>query len=138
MAPGEVLLVDTMGELAAFYGQADAAFVGGTLVPVGGHNLLEPAALGLPVISGPHNFNAEEIAEMFVNVGAATVVHDAAELTNELVRHLEDAELRARVGAAGRKTVEENRGALERLLALVDPLVLEPGAEASPPTRATR
>jgi 3-deoxy-D-manno-octulosonic-acid transferase len=134
----QVLLVDTLGELQAFYAASDVAFVGGSLVPIGGHNLLEPAALGLPVVTGPHNFNAEEIAEMFVNVGAAAVVHDAAELTNELGRHLEDAELRARIGAAGRKTVEENRGALERLLALVDPLVLDPSAEHSSTTRATR
>ena len=125
-----VLLVDTLGELQAFYAASDVAFVGGSLVPIGGHNLLEPAALGLPVITGPHTFNAEEIAEMFVDVGAATVVRDATELNAELVRHLQDADLRLRIGAAGRKTVEDNRGALQRLLALVDPLVHEPGAEA--------
>lgn len=119
----EVLLVDTLGDLQAFYAASDVAFVGGSLVPVGGHNLLEPAALGLPVITGPHNFNAEEIARMFSSVGAATFVNDTAELIRELARYLQDPELRARVGEAGRQTVEENRGALLRLLALVDPLI---------------
>lgn len=132
-AETEVFLLDTLGELQNFYAASDVAFVGGSLVPIGGHNLLEPAALGLPVITGPHNFNAEEIADMFVSVGAATVVHDAAELTTELARFLQDAELRARVGAAGRRTVEENRGALLRLLALVDPLILEPRADSMVP-----
>lgn len=119
----EVLLVDTLGDLQAFYAASDVAFVGGSLLPVGGHNLLEPAALGLPVITGPHNFNAEEIAQMFSSVGAATFVNDTAELIRELARYLQDPELRARVGEAGRQTVEENRGALLRLLALVDPLI---------------
>ncbi len=57
----EVLLLDTLGELMTFYAIADVAFVGGSLVPIGGHNLLEPAALGLPILTGPHNFNGEDI-----------------------------------------------------------------------------
>ena len=69
-----------MGELPLFYAASDIAFVGGSLVPVGGHNLLEPAALGLPVISGPNVFNAQEIADMFVDKGACTIVQDAPQL----------------------------------------------------------
>src|SRR5688572_33268656 len=65
----EVLLVDTLGELLDFYAMGDVAFVGGTLVPVGGHNLLEPAALGLPVLAGPNNFNSADIAKILVGQG---------------------------------------------------------------------
>ena len=75
-----VLLLDTLGELADFYAAADVAFVGGSLVPVGGHNLLEPAALGVPVLSGPQQFNSPELARALSERGALTIVHDAAEL----------------------------------------------------------
>ena len=70
----QVLLVDTVGELAALYAAADVAFVGGSLVPVGGHNLLEPAALGVPVITGPYNANSKEIARLLVETGGAVEV----------------------------------------------------------------
>jgi len=63
----DVLLVDTLGELLDFYAASDVAFVGGSLVPVGGHNLLEPAALGLPILTGPHNFNSEDIARLLIS-----------------------------------------------------------------------
>ena len=66
----EVVLVDTLGELLDFYAMGDVAFVGGSLVDVGGHNLLEPAALGVPVLSGPHNFNSADIAKILVDCGA--------------------------------------------------------------------
>jgi 3-deoxy-D-manno-octulosonic-acid transferase len=72
----EVFLGDTMGEVPLFYAASDIAFVGGTLVPVGGHNLLEPAALGLPIVTGPHLFNTEDIAEMFSSVGASLLVRN--------------------------------------------------------------
>ena len=62
----EVLLLDTLGELLDFYAAADVAFVGGSLVAVGGHNLLEPAALGVPILTGPHNFNSEDIARLLI------------------------------------------------------------------------
>ena len=75
-----VLLVDSLGELLDFYAAGDVAFVGGTLVPIGGHNLLEPAALGLPILCGPHYSNSEDIAQLLMARGALEVVHDAAEL----------------------------------------------------------
>ncbi|MFO0451615.1 MAG: lipid IV(A) 3-deoxy-D-manno-octulosonic acid transferase [Pseudomonadota bacterium] len=119
----EVLLVDTLGELVLFYGAADVAFVGGSLVPVGGHNLLEPAALGKPMLTGPHNFNAEGIADLFVEVGAAHVVIDAPSLAMLVTDYLGDAPRRERDGRAGYAAQEANRGTLARLVALIEPLL---------------
>jgi 3-deoxy-D-manno-octulosonic-acid transferase len=119
----KVFLGDSMGELKTFYAASDIAFVGGSLVQIGGHNLLEPAALGLPVLTGPHNFNAEDIAELFVKNGAATIVNDGQELAGHIVRLFADPAERARLGQTGQSTVLKNRGALARLLALVRPLL---------------
>lgn len=115
----QVLLLDTVGELAALYGAADAAFVGGSLVPAGGHNLLEPAALGVPVITGPSWSNGEEIAQLLLREGAALEVADAKELAGALASLLGDPELRRRMGASGRRVVEANRGSVGRILDIV-------------------
>jgi 3-deoxy-D-manno-octulosonic-acid transferase len=120
-----VYLVDTMGELPVFYAASDIAFVGGSLVPIGGHNLLEPAALGLPVISGPHVFNAEEIAEMFVDLGACRLIANSAELAGAVSGLLADPDAAKAAGDQGRKIVLENRGSLGRLLSLLEPLIGE-------------
>jgi 3-deoxy-D-manno-octulosonic-acid transferase len=119
----EVLLVDTLGELLDFYAMGDVAFVGGSLVPVGGHNLLEPAALGVPVVTGPHNHNGADIAKILIDAGAAVVVKDGAELGERVAMLLSNPAERDRMGAAGRAAVEGNRGALEKLLGLIDPLL---------------
>jgi 3-deoxy-D-manno-octulosonic-acid transferase len=118
-----VLLLDTLGELLDFYAAADLAFVGGSLVPVGGHNLLEPAALGVPILTGPNNFNSEEISRLLIARGAAEVVHNATELGVRASALLADPEARARMGAGGRASVDGNRGALAKLLALIEPLL---------------
>ena len=118
-AHAAVVLLDTLGELLDFYAAADAAFVGGSLSPVGGHNLLEPAALGLPIATGPHQFNAADVAQLLLASGAARLVHDAQELTECLITWLAEPGERARIGALGRSAVADNRGALERLLALI-------------------
>ena len=118
-----VLLGDTMGELMTFYAAADVAFVAGSLVPIGGHNLLEPASVGRPVLTGPYNFNGEEIAQLLMDAGAAVVVSDTAALAHAVKGLLDDANLRAVMGAAGRAVLDANRGALDRLLTLVDPLL---------------
>jgi 3-deoxy-D-manno-octulosonic-acid transferase len=115
-----VYLGDTMGELALFFAAADVAFVGGSLVPTGGHNLLEPAAAGLPVVSGPHTFNFAEITRLLCERGAMLQVADAQALTRVLLRWLGDAAERARVGEEGRRVIAENSGALDRVSALVD------------------
>ena len=122
-ATTQVFLGDTMGELTLFYAAADVAFVGGSLVPVGGHNLLEPAALGLPLLSGPYVFNAQEIADMFVARQACRIVNDSQELASEVDRLLSDDATASRLGDAGRDILERNRGALARLLAMIEPLV---------------
>jgi 3-deoxy-D-manno-octulosonic-acid transferase len=119
----EVLLVDSLGELLDFYAMGDVAFVGGTLVTVGGHNLLEPAALGLPVLAGPHNFNSADIAKILVERGAAQIVNDSKELAERVSALLSNPAERARIGALGRECVEDNRGALDKLLSLIDPLM---------------
>ena len=122
-ADTEVLLVDTLGELVAFYAAADLAFVGGSLVPVGGHNLLEPAALALATLSGPQVFNAQDIAGLLVDVGAVELVADADALGEAVLRLLSDPAERRRRGEAGLRVVERNRGALGRLLALLRPVI---------------
>jgi 3-deoxy-D-manno-octulosonic-acid transferase len=130
-ADTEVLLVDTVGELASLYAAVDVAFVGGSLVPVGGHNLLEPAALGVPVVTGPYQSNAREVADLLIREGAVIQVDDAATLASVVTGLLGDPDERRRVGASGRRVVEANRGSLERLLALIEAL-LETGSEAAP------
>ncbi len=111
-----VLLGDTMGELLFLYALADIAFVGGSLVPNGGHNLLEPAALSLPVISGPHLFNFLEIAAMLRDAGALQEVDDAQGLAAEIRRLIELPQDARRMGEAGRAVMKANQGALQRLL----------------------
>lgn len=120
-----VFLGDTMGEVPLFYAASDVAFVGGTLVPVGGHNLLEPAALGLPVVTGPHLFNTQDIADKFLKIGALTRVRDADELAVAVTRLFRDEQSAERLGSLGRELVAANRGALDRLLSLLEPLVPE-------------
>ena len=122
-ASTQVYLGDTMGELTLFYAASDLAFVAGSLVPVGGHNLLEPAALGLPLLSGPHVFNAQEIGDMFVAKGACRLVHDAEDLAAAVESLLSDPATASRLGELGREILEQNRGALARLMAMIEPLV---------------
>ncbi len=113
----QVLLVDTVGELAALYAAADVAFVGGSLVPVGGHNLLEPAALGVPVVMGPYNANSGDIARALVRTGGAVEVADAPELSSVLQRFFADAEMRQQSGrlwAGVRRTAPGERRAAAR------------------------
>jgi 3-deoxy-D-manno-octulosonic-acid transferase len=115
-----VFLGDTMGELPVFLAAADAAFMGGSLVPVGGHNLLEAAAVGVPVATGPQTFNFSQITELMVREGAAVQIPDADGLGRCMSDWLSDAAARARIGENGRRVVEQNRGALQRLIALID------------------
>ncbi len=121
-----VLLLDTIGELALYYAAADAAFVGGSLVPVGGHNLLEPAAVGVPVLTGPSIDNGREVAALLTTAGAARIVADSVELAAQLARWLTDPAERTRIGAIGRRTVAMQRGSVARLVEWLDPW-LDPG-----------
>ena len=119
----QVFLGDSMGELTSFYAAADVAFVGGSLTPIGGHNLLEPAALGLPVLTGPYNFNAADIAELLIDNGSTQVVNNAEELADRVTALFADQKEREKRGSGGREVIENNRGTLQRLLELVDPLI---------------
>jgi 3-deoxy-D-manno-octulosonic-acid transferase len=119
-ADTRVFVGDSMGELPLFLAAADVAFVGGSLVPHGGHNLLEPAGLGIPVVTGPHVFNFTEICELLLQAGACEKVGNTEELAVTLGRWLGDANERHRVGEQGRAVVEKNRGALQTVLAMVD------------------
>jgi 3-deoxy-D-manno-octulosonic-acid transferase len=118
-AEDDVFVLDSMGELRAFYAAADVAFVGGSLVPVGGHNVLEPAMVGLPVVFGPHVENFHAICKALVEAGGAFAADDAGSAAEAIARLLGDAELRSRMGQSGRAYVLQNRGSLERVCAML-------------------
>ncbi|MEL1262941.1 lipid IV(A) 3-deoxy-D-manno-octulosonic acid transferase [Pseudoxanthomonas putridarboris] len=117
----DVFVVDTLGELMAFYACADVAFVGGSLQPVGGHNLLEPAAVGTPAVTGPHLHNFTEIARRLKEADALEVAADAQGVGDAIERLLRDDGLRQRMADNGRALVEHGRGALGRTLAMIAP-----------------
>ena len=118
-----VLLGDTMGELNLFYAASDVAFVGGSLVPIGGHNLLEPGSLGMPILTGPHLFNAQDIANLFTTRGAVEIVTDAPDLATHLGQLLSDPRAREVMGVRAATLIEENRGAVDLLLGRLLPLI---------------
>ncbi|MGK4362995.1 lipid IV(A) 3-deoxy-D-manno-octulosonic acid transferase [Ectopseudomonas chengduensis] len=115
-ASDQVLLGDTMGELLFLYALADIAFVGGSLVANGGHNLLEPAALGKPVLSGPHLFNFLEIAAQLREAGALSEVENAMQLADKVAALLNEPSKMQRMSQVGLSVLKANQGALERLL----------------------
>ncbi|HEX2493497.1 MAG TPA: lipid IV(A) 3-deoxy-D-manno-octulosonic acid transferase [Steroidobacter sp.] len=123
----EVLLADTLGELVMLYAAGDVAFVGGSLVPIGGHNLLEPAALALPIVVGPHNFNAQDIASMMLQTGAAQEARSAQALAEAVVELFAKPERRQAMGAQGARVIEANRGAVGRLIALIEERIADGG-----------
>jgi 3-deoxy-D-manno-octulosonic-acid transferase len=126
----DAVILDTIGELAQLYQIATAVFVGGSLVPAGGHNILEPAVFGKPIVFGPHMQNFGEIADAFVSNGAAVQVHSDRELEDVMVSLMGDPVRRARLGAAARALVEANRGAKDRTLSVITELL--PSDEPQP------
>ncbi len=130
-----VFLGDTMGELPVFLAAGDAAFIGGSLVPTGGHNPLEAAAVGVPVIVGSHTFNFAAITDLLIAECAACRIADAATLADLLQDWLTNVTLRTQMGERGRQVVERNRGALARLIGLLDDIqtsLLPAGRTVSP------
>ena len=123
LAPGEVLLVDTLGELLPLYAASDLVFVGGSLVPTGGHNLLEAALVGRPVIFGPHMHNFREISQLVLAAGAGSQVQSAEELPALLTRYLQDPQRGQQQGAAGYQLIAIHSGATARTVALLRRLV---------------
>lgn len=120
-AAHDVFVLDTLGELMAFYACADVAFVGGSLQPVGGHNLLEPAAVGTAMVTGPHLHNFIEISRRLKEAGALEVCSSATDLGPALEALLADDERRVAMAEAGRALVEAGRGALEKTLTMIAP-----------------
>lgn len=113
------LLLDTLGELAALIARADACFVGGSLVPVGGHNVLEPAALGVPALFGPHMANFRDARDALLAARAAVQVRDAKSLATALITLFGDEKTRRTMGENGAAAVEKSRGATVRAFDLV-------------------
>lgn len=119
-APGEVLLVDTVGELINLYAISDVVFVGGSLVATGGHNVLEPAALSVPVLFGPCMDNFREISALVLAAGAGIQVSDGADLADRLIFLLDDGAARTAMGARGAQLIEDNSGSAQRHLRVVE------------------
>jgi len=120
----DIVLGDTMGELMMFYGACDVAFVGGSLVPVGGHNLIEPAAWAKPIICGKHLFNFTEVQNLLVHEHALIICDDANELKNALIDLLQNESRRKAMGAAAQKIANQNRGALQKLTKVISALLV--------------
>ena len=118
-AQAQVWLGDSMGEMFMYFAASDLAFVGGSLVPVGGHNVLEPAAIGLPVVFGPHMHNFVAARELLLQENAATEITQASQLAAVVAALLSDVERSRAMGDAGQKAVAANRGALERLMKIL-------------------
>jgi 3-deoxy-D-manno-octulosonic-acid transferase len=116
---GDALLVDTVGEMMNLYALSDIAFVGGSLVPIGGHNLLEPASVGVPSVFGPHMANFREIEALVLRYGAGIQVHTPEELTVSCRALISSAELRAVLGQNGLKLMRDNGGATERHMEVI-------------------
>lgn len=111
-----VLLGDTMGELNIFYAAADLAFVGGSLVPIGGHNLLEPAAAGIAMMTGPHMNNFKEITDKLLENQAVFIVHNMKQITQQVEIWLSNTQLRGDVGARGLAVIVQNRGTTAKVI----------------------
>ncbi len=129
-APGrawDVLILDTIGELARFYALADLAFIGGSLVPHGGQNLLEPAYYGKPLLFGPHMENFAVLAEEFVRSGSARIVHDWTELHESFL--MRDQELLKEMGSKAREVLDSLQGATDRTLQVIERMI---GSEEEP------
>ena len=117
--PAQVIVCDTMGQLQTLYGLSDVAFIGGSLVPVGGHNPIEAALCGQPLVMGPHTWNFDEVVAAFADADCLTRVESATQLASAVVAAFEDDRVRAAAGAQALQVVEQNRGATGRLLALL-------------------
>ena len=119
----QVFLLDSLGEMNAFYAASDAAFVGGSIARVGGHNLLEPAAFGLPVLAGPHLFQTRDTARLLSEAGALFSVHDAGELAGRLARLLDSEDALRSAGEAARSCLAAGEDVLEETLGLIEPFL---------------
>ncbi|MYB33682.1 MAG: 3-deoxy-D-manno-octulosonic acid transferase [Gammaproteobacteria bacterium] len=127
----EIMIGNTMGDLPMLICTSDVAFIGGSLVPVGGHNVLEASAVGVPVIFGPHMFNFQKISDQILAQGAGLQVEDSNELAETVSKLLNDSALRTNYGVEGKRFVEDNQGAVERVFALVEKHLSKTGGSQS-------
>lgn len=118
-----VVLGDSMGEMFAYYAACDLAFIGGSLLPLGGQNLIEAAAMGRPILIGPHTFNFAEVSELAIQAGAALRVADAGDLAIKVGDLLRNPEKLRAMSAAAREFAGKHRGATGRLMALIEPYI---------------
>ena len=116
----DILLGDTMGELMTFFGACDIAFIGGSLVANGGHNMIEPAAWGKPTLSGLSVFNFAEVSRLLAEAGGLSLVEDAAVLAETVIELIQNPQQARQMGQSAQQVAEANRGALERLLTVID------------------
>ena len=121
----QVFLGDTMGELMLFFAAVDLAFVGGSLVSNGGHNLLEPASLGVACLTGPSTFNFADITKMMLNAKAAHQVDNSYALAQKVIDLFHHSTARAEMGERGRQVIDQNKGALAAHLGLLEDLNLD-------------
>jgi 3-deoxy-D-manno-octulosonic-acid transferase len=126
-ADTQCFVVDTLGELLRFYAASDVAFVGGSLVPIGGHNVLEPAALSVPVIVGSQTFNFTDITASLIEAGAALCIAESDELSTAVIKLLADEQLRRRIGDAARAAFEREQGGVLRTVGIVEKVLEERG-----------
>ena len=124
-ASHQVFVIDAMGQMMPFFAAADVAFVGGSLVPIGGHNVLEPAALSVPVLVGPNTFNFEEITRSLIDQGGAERVTGVDQLGKDVLRLLLDTPRREQMGLAAQQVFDRERGAVQRIMQLIDALLQE-------------
>lgn len=115
----QIFVIDSMGELPLFYAAADIAFVGGSLVPTGGHNILEPAAVAKPIIVGPHVFNFKDITRQFIEANAAIQVQSPEELAKTVITLFEDSQKQQQMGKAAKQLITQSQGASQRLINLI-------------------
>jgi 3-deoxy-D-manno-octulosonic-acid transferase len=120
-----IYILDTLGELQLHYAASQVAFVGGSLVNTGGQNMMEPASLALPVISGKHTYNFTEVTQLLIENDALVIVSNAHELANEINEMLSDANRRHNMGENGREVIESNRGNIKRLMEIIEPYLAD-------------
>ena len=118
-------MIDTIGELLLFYAASDIAFVGGSLLPIGGHNLLEPASLGLPTLSGPHTFNQKEMTNLLEEANALKIISNSKELANNIITFHSNRSKSEVVGERAKAIVENNKGAISGLMRRLDDIFPE-------------
>ncbi|MGK0297889.1 MAG: 3-deoxy-D-manno-octulosonic-acid transferase [Gammaproteobacteria bacterium] len=119
----DVFILDTLGQLTAYYAAADIAFVGGSLVPIGGHNILEPAILSLPIITGEYLSNFREISSLLLNEDALLIINEPDTLSEAVIKLFQDAKLRQKMGDRAKAVIDMNKGKTQKLMKLIGSMI---------------